>query len=162
MMVYQVRQKIFSLGDRYAVKDSKGVDRYLVRSALVSVSRRMWILDKEGQELYGMRRRLLSLMPSYRISRGDAQVALLRQRLSLWGKRFSVEGGKGSFLIKGRPLDFDYSIEKGGAEVASVSKRFFSLSDSYGVEIAEGEDDAFILALVVIIDQLCHEGAKGE
>jgi len=161
-MVYQVRQKIFSLGDRYAVKDASGADRFFVRSAIVSVSKRMWILDMEGRELYGMRRKLLSFLPCYRISRGDAEVALLRQRLSLWGKRFSVEGERGSFLIKGRPLDFDYSIEKGGAEVASVSKRFFSLSDTYGVEIAEGEDDAFILALVVILDQLCHEGAKGE
>ena len=161
-MVYQVRQKIFSLGDRYTVKDAAGADRFLVRSAVVSVSKRMWILDMEGKELYGMRRKLLSLLPCYRISRGDDEVARLRQRLSLWGKRFSVEGERGSFLVKGRPLDFDYSIEKGGVEVASVSKRFFSLSDTYGVEIADGEDDAFILALVAIIDQLCHEGAKVE
>ena len=161
-MMYQVRQKIFSLGDRYAVKDASGSDRFLVRSAVVSVSKRMWIMDMEGRELYSMRRKLLSFLPCYRISRGDAEVARLRQKLSLWGKRFSVEGERGSFLIKGRPLDFDYSIEKGGAKVASVSKRFFSLSDTYGVEITEGEDDAFILAFVVIIDQLCHEGAKGE
>lgn len=161
-MVYQVRQKIFSLGDRYAVKDAAGADRFLVRSAVVSVSKRMWILDVEGRELYGMRRKLLSFLPSYRISRGEDEMAVLRQKLSLWGRRFSVEGERGSFLIKGRPLDFDYSIEKGGTEVASVSKRFFALSDTYGVEIAEGEDAAFILALVVIVDQLCHEGAKGE
>jgi uncharacterized protein YxjI len=160
-MVYQVRQKIFSLGDRYAVKDASGADRFLVRSAVVSVSKRMWILDMEGRELYGMRRRLLSLLPSYRISRDGAEVALLRQKLSFWGKRFSVEGERGSFLVKGRPLDYDYSIERGGTEVASVSKRFFSLSDAYGVEVAEGEDDAFVLALVAIIDQLCHEGPKG-
>ena len=161
-MVYQVRQKIFSLGDRYAVKDASGSDRFLVRSAVVSVSRRMWIMDMEGRELYGMRRKLVSFLPCYRILRGDDEVASLRQRLSLWGKRFSVEGERGSFSIRGRALDFDYSIEKGGAEVASVSKRLFSLSDSYGVDIAEGEDDAFILALVIIIDQLCHEGAKGD
>lgn len=160
-MVYQVRQKIFSLGDRYAIKDASGADRFLVRSALVSVSKRMWILDMEGRELYGMRRRLLSFLPCYRISRDDGEVAVFRQGLSLWGKRFSVEGERGSFLIRGRPLDFDYSIEKGGAEVASVSKRFFSLSDTYGVEIAEGEDEAFILALVVIIDQVCHEADAG-
>jgi uncharacterized protein YxjI len=31
---------------------------------------------------------------------------------------------------------------------------------SYGVEIAEGEDDVLILAAAVVIDMICHDDKK--
>jgi uncharacterized protein YxjI len=40
--------------------------------------------------------------------------------------------------------------------VATVSKRWFSLRDTYGIEIADGEDDVLILASAVVVDQVCH------
>ena len=48
-------------------------------------------------------------------------------------------------------------FERGGDTVATVSKRWFSWTDTYGVEIAEGEDDILILASTVVIDMACHE-----
>jgi uncharacterized protein YxjI len=33
-----------------------------------------------------------------------------------------------------------------------VSKRFFAFSDTYGVDIVDGEDDITILATAVVID----------
>lgn len=156
-MKYVIRQKLFSLGDRYTVKDGAGTDRFMVRGALVSITRKVSILGMDGTELYEARRKLLSLLPCYRISRNGAEVARLRQRLSLWGSRYAVTGQPGAYTIKGRPLEYDYAISKGEAMVATISKRFFSLADSYGVEVAEEEDAAFIIALVVIIDQLAHE-----
>jgi len=41
--------------------------------------------------------------------------------------------------------------------VATVSKKWFSWTDTYGVEIADGEDDVLLLASIVVIDMACHE-----
>lgn len=41
--------------------------------------------------------------------------------------------------------------------VATVSKRWFSFVDSYGVEIAAGVDPVLILASTVVIDMACHQ-----
>jgi uncharacterized protein YxjI len=38
-----------------------------------------------------------------------------------------------------------------------VSRRWFSWANTYGVDIAEGEDDILILASRVVIDMACHE-----
>jgi len=46
---------------------------------------------------------------------------------------------------------------KNGVPVAVVSKKFFSFSDTYGVDIADNENHAFILALVIVIDQVLHD-----
>jgi uncharacterized protein YxjI len=38
-----------------------------------------------------------------------------------------------------------------------VSKRWFRVRDTYGIEIDAEQDDALILAITVCIDQMTHE-----
>ena len=40
--------------------------------------------------------------------------------------------------------------------VATVSKRWFSFTDTYGIEVADGEDPVLILASAVVVDMVCH------
>ena len=49
---------------------------------------------------------------------------------------------------------------RAGQHVAEVSKRWFSFSDTYGVDIADGEDDVLLLASTVVIDMVCHADGK--
>ena len=58
---------------------------------------------------------------------------------------------------KGDFTDHEYTFERGGKAVAVVSKRWFTWTDTYGVDVAEGEDDLLILASTVVIDLACHE-----
>jgi len=57
-------------------------------------------------------------------------------------------------------LDHEYTFERHGEEVAAVSKRWFSWTDTYGVDIAKGDDDVLILASAVVIDMVCHQESK--
>ncbi len=57
-------------------------------------------------------------------------------------------------------MDHEYSFLRGGQTVATVSKRWFSMSDTYGVDIAPGEDDVLILASTVVIDMAVHNQSK--
>ena len=58
--------------------------------------------------------------------------------------------------VKGNILDHEYSIGEGRDKVAEVSKKWFRLRDTYGVEIEPGQDDIVILAVTVCIDQMAH------
>lgn len=40
--------------------------------------------------------------------------------------------------------------------MATISKRFFRVRDTYGIEIAAVEDHALLLAVAVVIDQMAH------
>ena len=55
-------------------------------------------------------------------------------------------------------VDHEYEIDRDGQAVAKVSKRWFRVRDTYGVEIAPGEDDALVLAIAVCVDALSHRG----
>jgi uncharacterized protein YxjI len=81
-----------------------------------------------------------------------APVSPLRDR-----SRFDVDGGE-DMEARGNIVDHEYTIERGGGhKVAEASKRWFRVRDTYGIEIAEGQDDALILAITVCIDQMTHD-----
>jgi uncharacterized protein YxjI len=48
------------------------------------------------------------------------------------------------------------TIEDDGRRVAEVSKRWFRVRDTYGVEVAPGENDILILATTAVIDTMAH------
>ena len=52
--------------------------------------------------------------------------------------------------------EHEYQFSRRGRVVATVSKRFFSWTDTYGVETAPEADDLLILASTVVIDLCCH------
>ena len=106
--------------------------------------------------------KLLSWGPTYEISRGGKQLALVKKSLfTLFSCKFTVDvPGPDDLEASGSFTDHDYAFVRGGHEVARVSKKWFALTDSYGVEIKEGEDDVLILASTVVIDMCCHPDEK--
>ena len=70
--------------------------------------------------------------------------------------RFSVEvAGKGTLEAKGDLLDHEFTIEwEGGARMAEVSKRWFSVRDTYGVWVAPTQDPVLAIAIAVCIDAI--------
>ena len=74
-------------------------------------------------------------------------------------ERWTAKIGDGPDLdVQGNILDHEYTIEEGRTKVAEVSKKWFRLADTYGVEIAPGQDEALILAITVCVDMMAHEG----
>ncbi len=79
-----------------------------------------------------------------------AMITPLRERWVV-----TVEGGP-DLHVQGNIVDHEYTIERGGDKVAEVSKRWFRVRDTYGVEVAPGENDILILATTGVIDEMAH------
>jgi uncharacterized protein YxjI len=47
-------------------------------------------------------------------------------------------------------------MEASGHKVAEVSKKWFRVADTYGVEIEPGQNDVVILAATVAVDMMAH------
>ncbi|HTS96096.1 MAG TPA: LURP-one-related family protein [Streptosporangiaceae bacterium] len=56
----------------------------------------------------------------------------------------------------GNFVEHEYTIEPDGTKVAEVSKRWFRVRDTYGVEVAPGENDILILATAAVIGTMAH------
>ena len=64
--------------------------------------------------------------------------------------------------VQGNILDHEYSIKQGRDKVAEISKKWFSFTDTYGVEINDGQNDILILSIAVAIDMMAHPDKKKE
>ena len=65
--------------------------------------------------------------------------------------------GRPDLEVKGNLLDHEYTIEDGRSTAAEVSKKWFRIADTYGVEVAPGQDAALMLAVSAVLDQMAHE-----
>jgi uncharacterized protein YxjI len=90
---------------------------------------------------------------------GETLASVKKALITPVRERWSVNVAGGPDLeIQGNILDHEYRIEGGGRRVADVSKRWFRLADTYGVEIASGQNDVLILAATAAVDMMAHSG----
>jgi len=159
MRSYQMRQKLFSLRDQFRVRDAEGNSVYVIKGRLISIRDRLSFEDVHGQQLLDIRQKLVSLRPQYRIYSGGRLCAIVQKRLlSVLGSRFVISlKGEPNLLAKGNFLDYEYRFLRRGRQVAQVSKRWFTLADSYGVQVdEESVGGLLVLACAVIIDLINH------
>lgn len=156
-MRYMMKQKLFSWGDDYYIKDESGDDRFYVDGKVFSLGNQFSFQDLAGNELCFIKQVLLSWGPSYEIYKGDQLWATVKKELfTFFNCRFEVDSGSGHLEAAGDFMNHVYTFTRGDQPVAEVSMRWFTLADTYGVDIAEGEDDILVLAATVVIDMACH------
>ncbi len=160
-MRYLMKQKLFSFGDDFVIKDETGGDAFFVDGKVWSIGDKLSFQDMRGNELATIRQRLLSFGPSYEITYGGGTATVKKHLFTFLHCAFTIDvPGPGDLDAKGDLIDHEYTFSRGGRDVASVSKRWFAMRDVYGVDIAEGEDDVLILASTVVIDMCCHKDSK--
>jgi uncharacterized protein YxjI len=159
-MRYQVKQKIFSLRDRFDIRDSNGNPVYTVEGKMLSLSDRFSFCDISGNEIYNCRKKVLAFLPEYYIFEGDIQIATLKKEFTFFRPKFHLESKFGKYYMEGDFFSYNFEIRKGGLNIASISKQFFSISDTYGIDISDSENQAFILTIVIILDFIFHNSSN--
>lgn len=160
-MRYVLKQKFWSWGDDFTIRDERGQDMFLVDGRAFSWGDKLSFQDTSGRELAFIRQKLLSWGPTYEIARDGELLAVVKKDLFTFFRcRFTVDvPGPDDLEARGDFLDHEYTFERSGQTVASVSKQWFNWTDTYGVEITGG-DDVLILASAVVIDMVCHQESK--
>src|SRR5262245_42622565 len=157
-MRYLMKQKLFSLGDDFRIQDADGRDVFFVDGKAFSLGNQLSFQDLEGHELAFIRQKLLAWGATYEISRDGSVAAVIKKELfTFFNCRFSVDvPGPDDLTAEGDLVDHEYGFTRAGRTVASVSKRWFAVTDTYGVDIDDKEDAVLILASTVVIDMACH------
>ena len=156
---YRMCEKMFSIGDDYWIETDSGERAFKVDGKALRIRDTLALETPAGDEVFTIQEKKLSIRDKMEIERGGTTVATVKKALvSPFRDRFAidVEGGD-DLKAKGNIVDHEYKIERDGDRVAEVSKRWFRVRDTYGIEIAPGQDDAFVLAVTVCIDQMTHD-----
>ena len=157
---YRMREKLFAIGDDFWIEDADGERVFKVDGKALRFRDTLVLEDRSGTELFKVQEKKLHIRDTMEIESGDRTVATIKKALiTPLRERFSIEVADGEDMeAKGNIVDHEYKIERGGEKVAEVSKRWFRIRDTYGIEIGPGQEEALILAVTVCIDQMTRPG----
>jgi uncharacterized protein YxjI len=165
-MRYVIKQRLLSLTESFFVRDEAGDKVYQVQGKLLSIGDKLTMKDMHGQTVATIREEVLSLTPSYRIRQNGGVVAEINKKLlSVFRDRFRVQmkDGTPDLRVEGNFLDHNYTFKRvGGEEIATVSKAWVALRDSYGVDIEPDANPVLILACAIIIDMVSHDANSAD
>ncbi len=153
---YQMREKLFAIGDDFWVETDGGERVFKVDGKAMRVRSTFILESASGEELFKIQERKLRVRDTMEVERDGDTVATIKKALvSPIHDRFAIEVANGGDLsAKGNIVEHEYEIERDGHKVAEISKRWFRVRDTYGIEIAPGQDDALIVATAVCIDEM--------
>jgi uncharacterized protein YxjI len=156
---YRMREKLFSIGDDFWIDTDDDRHAYKVNGKALRLRSTFVLETPDGDELLKIQERKLSIRDTMRLERGGETVGTVKKALiTPLRDRFTIDLHEaGELTAKGNIVDHEYEIERDGETVAQVSKRWFRIRDTYGIEIAPGADDAVILAAAVCIDEMTHD-----
>lgn len=156
--VYQMREKLVSIGDDFWIETNAGQRAYKVDGKALRVRDTLTIRDVQGNEVAKLQERMVAIRDTMKIERpGKPEATIKKAMITPLRERYTLQAADvGEIEIQGNILDHEYTFERGGQKIAETSKRWFRVRDTYGVEITPGQDDALILAATVAIDQIAH------
>ncbi len=158
---YQMRQNLVSFGDDFWIENDRGERVYKVNGKMMRVRGTLEFENTEGKVKAQIQERMLRAKESMAIEngKGDKVAEVKRALITPIRERWVVKIADGPDLeVQGDLLAHEYKIGDGKHKAAKVSKKWFRIRDTYGVQIEPNQDDAMILAVTVAIDAMVHSG----
>lgn len=154
---YQMREKLLAIRDVFFIEDGDGNKVYKVQGKLLRARTTLHFEDMQGNLLCKVQERVLRVKDTMNVEDADGNTIAIAKKaiISPIRDRWIVKIGDGPDLkVQGNVLDHAYKIGDGTGQVAEVSKKWFRVRDTYGVEVAPGQNDIVILAVTVAIDMM--------
>jgi uncharacterized protein YxjI len=156
---YLVRERLFSITDDFWVTDERGNKVFLVDGKALRLRETFELKDASGAVLATIRKRLLAFTDTLEIEHDGAVVATVHKAaISPLHHRAVIDiAGRGRLEAVGNIIDKDFEIRDGRQVIAQISRAWFRMRDTYGVDIAPGENEALIICVAICLDRIHHD-----
>ncbi|HSP08903.1 MAG TPA: LURP-one-related family protein [Candidatus Dormibacteraeota bacterium] len=153
---YQLRRKLFSIGEDFWIENDRGEQVYKVDGKVLRIRETFELQDAGGTALAVIQAKLLAIQPTMNIERSGQVWATVKKALfTLFRQHYSIHVHNGAVLeAQGDILNHEYEITDGGQVIATISKRWFTVLETYGIAIAPGQDEVLLLSAAVCIDEM--------
>ena len=148
---YKIKGKLFSLFGEYTITDESDRLCYTAKTNLFQT--KLTIFDDSGNEVLLVRRKFFSFRYTFFIEKDGESIFKIWKTIA-WKPEIFIESlvSPDAFLIQGNIWATEYAFYRENIEFAYVSHKLWNIRGVYGLAVKDGEDDAVVLALVLIID----------
>ena len=163
-MRYLIQERIFSFTNDFWIEDEAGNRVFYVDGRALSLRETFELRDAAGELRALIHKKVFAVRDTMKIEDAGGVIATVKPALfSPFKHRYEIDLADGSRLdATGDFRDKNWEITGPDGRVAGrISRQWFRIRDTYGVEVGPGEDDALIIAIAVCIDRI-HEDEERE
>jgi uncharacterized protein YxjI len=155
-MQYFIKQKVFSLKDKFDVLNENQEPVFSVEGKMFSLKNKLEFSNMNGEVLFYAEKQLFKLFPEYFIFNNHGeQVAVVKKKFGFTPK-YEVYEGNHSIQVQGNFIAHSFEITKNGSRAASIQKKLISWGDSYMIDIADQGSAILYLFITIVIDQVAQ------
>jgi uncharacterized protein YxjI len=153
-----MREKLVAIGDDSWIEDDQGTKVYKVNGKAARVRDTWKLEDADRNTVAEIQEKKLSVRDKIKIDFHGGRSATVKKALVGVRDRFHVEvDGGDDIKVHGNIVDHEYEMERDGEKIAEVSKKWFRVRDTYGVDVYDESETVLILAITVAVDALEHD-----
>ena len=154
----KVRERLFAFGDDFWIENARNRRVYLVDGKALRVRDTLLFKDLQGTERYKLQEKVARVRDTMTLYNADGSNAatIKKALITPLRDRYTVDlPGQAGLETQGNILHHEYTIEQSGRKVASISKNWFRVRDTYGIEVVPGTIDPLLaVAMTVAIDMM--------
>lgn len=157
MKQFYLKQKVFSIGEKYNVYDENQNVVYHIKGQIFSIRNKM-DMYRYDQHIFHMEKKLFRFLPEYTLYNTEGrEVARIKKNFTFVGGSLTIHSLYGDMELIGQIMRRDFHVNHNGKEVMSIHKKWVSWGDSYQITINDDANEAFYVALVILIDAIFHQ-----
>ena len=147
-----IKQRVFSVTERYTVTDGTGELRYQVSGSFMSIPKRFIITNVNGDQVAELEKKVFSFLPRFYVSVDGTRMASIVKEFSFLKPRYRIEAE--GLSVRGDWWDMNFSVFCGGTQLAEIHQRWLSWGDSYEITVFDDAYETLVVALVIAIDKV--------
>lgn len=145
-----IKQKVFSLSEKFTVKDQQEKDIYYVEGSFMQIPKTFSIMNTASDEVALITKKVLSFLPKFLVEVNGREVLTIKKEFSFFKARYTIDTA--GIKVQGNWWDMDFQVLQNGKVAGEVGKEWFTWGDSYKLQIVDKEMETLIIALVIAID----------
>ena len=146
-----IKQKIFSVGEKFSVIDENERPQYFVSGSFMRVPKRFSITDSHNREVGTITKKVISWLPKFFVNVGSEEIVIAKE-FTLFKPKYNISTH--DLTVKGNWWDMNFTVSKYGKPIAEISQKWLSWGDSYAVTILDEEFEQIVISLVIAIDRV--------
>ena len=149
-MIYHMKQKVFSLGEKYSVFDDIGNLAFYAEGEFLSLKNKVHVYDKNKHEIAFIKKELLSLLPTYYADIFSFGIITIKKKFTLFTMKLTVE--EMGLVLEGDFTSHNFTLKKDEREIMTVKKGWFTWGDSYEINLKDEKYTILCICILLAVD----------
>ena len=151
MKTFLVKQKFRLGGERFDIKDDRGVVNYQVEGSFFQIPKTFIIYDAYGEQVSEISKEFFTLLPRFTIQLRNGSNFVIRKKLTFWRDKYEFDNL--GLRIEGNIWDLNFKLlDDRDQVIAEIRKEIFHLTSTYTVTVYEDSYADLVISLCVAID----------